>query len=228
MHVGVALGDIEPLAGGGFTFVHDVVEAFLQLANESTHRFTLLAPQSYIDSMQGRVLADNIKVVPSRKPSFLDRGVSQLRHYLPIFGYVWRRPSCMERQIASLGIELVWLTGGSYGTFDTPYVTTVWDIQHLTYPWFPEISANWTWDHRELSLRRHLRRATSIIVGTRAGKNKSFGITEFPRSISLFYRILLPDLRSGRLPKPLPTNFHPRSQRNTYCTRLNSGLIRTI
>jgi len=181
MHVAVVLGDIEPQAGGGFTFVHDVVSAFLELAKESAHRFTLLAPQSYADAMHGRELAANVAVVPRQKAYFLDRPVSLLRHYSPIFGYFWRRASSLERQTRSLGIDLIWLAGGLHDTYETPYVTTLWDVQHLTHPWFPEVSANWIWDHRELFLRRHLRRATSIIVGTRVGRDeivRYYGVPE--------------------------------------------------
>jgi glycosyltransferase involved in cell wall biosynthesis len=181
MHVAVVLGDIEPQSGGGFTFVHDVVDAFLELARESAHRFTLLAPQPYVDAMRGRELAGNVSIVPVRKAHFLDRRISLLRHYLPIFGYFWKRASRLERQTRSLGVDLIWLAGGMHDTYDTPYITTVWDVQHLTHPWFPEVSANWTWDHRELFLRRHLRRATSIVTGTHAGRDeivKYYGVPE--------------------------------------------------
>lgn len=172
MHVGVVLNDIEPQAGGGFTFVHDVVDAFLDLAKESRHRYTLFAPQAYTDTMRGRVLAENVVIEPSRKPHFLDWRLSLLRHYLPLFGYLWRRPGRLERQAAALGVDLIWLAGGMHDTYEIPYVTTVWDVQHLTHPWFPEVSANWTWDHRELFFRRHLRRAASVIVGTRVGREE--------------------------------------------------------
>ena len=181
MHIAVVLRDIEPQAGGGFTFVHDLANALMDLAGESTHRFTVLAPPAYVDSLRGRRLPDNVTLVASSKTSFLDRGTSLLRHYWPIFGYLWRRPGRIERQMASLGVELVWMMGGTYDTYDIPYVTTVWDVQHVTHPWFPEVSANWTWDHRELFLTRHLCRATSIIVGTRVGKAEIvqyFGVPE--------------------------------------------------
>jgi glycosyltransferase involved in cell wall biosynthesis len=172
MHVGVVLGDIEPQAGGGFTFVHDVVDAFLDLAAKSPHRFTLLAPQAYVAAMRGRKLASNVSVTTSREASLLERPISLLRHYSPLFAYFWRRPSGLERQAASLGVDLIWLAGGIHDTYEIPYVTTVWDVQHLTHPWFPEVSANWTWDHRELFFRRHLRRATAVIVGTQVGREE--------------------------------------------------------
>ncbi|WP_049820309.1 glycosyltransferase family 4 protein [Bradyrhizobium japonicum] len=180
MHVAVVLRDIEPQAGGGFTFIHDVADALFGLAAESPHRFTVLAPDAYADSIRGRKLAKNVTIVASSASSLLDRATSLLRHYLPIFGYFWHRASRLERQVTSLGIDIVWLPGGTYETYDTPYITTVWDVQHITHPWFPEVSANWTWDHRELFLTRHLRRATSIIVGTRVGKDEIVGYFGVP------------------------------------------------
>jgi glycosyltransferase involved in cell wall biosynthesis len=211
MHVGVVLGDIEPQAGGGFTFVHDVVGAFLDLAKESAHRFTLLAPQGYIDAMRGRELAQNVAILPSRKAHFLDRRISLLGHYLPIFGYFWRRVSSLERQFTSLGVDLIWLAGGLHDTFETPYVTTVWDVQHLTHPWFPEVSANWTWDHRELFLRRHLRRATSIVVGTRVGRDE----------IVQYYGV--PEEHIAILPHPTP-GFALRAAGETVTQKLPSNI----
>jgi glycosyltransferase involved in cell wall biosynthesis len=179
MHVGVVLGDIEPQAGGGFTFINDVADAFLGLAAGSHHRFTLFAPRAHADVMRGK-LAENVAIVPTSARPF-DRPLSLLSHYVPIFGYFWKRKSWLERKAASLGVELLWLAGGVHETFDIPYVTTVWDVQHLTHPWFPEVSANWIWDHRELIMRRHLRRATSVVVGTRVGRDeivKYYGVPE--------------------------------------------------
>jgi glycosyltransferase involved in cell wall biosynthesis len=211
MHVGVVLGDIEPHSGGGFTFVHDVVAAFLDHAKASPHRFTLLAPQAYADAMRGRELAENVSIVPSRKARFLDRRISLLRHYLPVFGYLWRPVSRPERQMASLGVDLVWIAGGLQDTYEIPYVTTVWDVQHLTHPWFPEVSENWKWDHRELFMRRHLRRATAIIVGTQVGKDE----------IVRYYGV--PEEHIAILPHPTP-GFALRAAEGTATDKLPSNL----
>ncbi|MBR1120154.1 glycosyltransferase family 4 protein [Bradyrhizobium lablabi] len=215
MHVGVVLGDIEPQSGGGFTFVHDVVDAFINLAGKSSHRFTLLAPQAYADAVRGRKLADNVAIVPVRKPFFLDRPLSLLRHYWPVFGYFWRRPSRLEQQAASLGIDVIWLAGGTHDTYEIPYVTMVWDVQHLTHPWFPEVSANWTWDHRELFFRRHLRRATAVIVGTRIGRDeliRYFGVPEehiaiLPHPTPGFALRAAGDAASAKPPVSVPKDY---------------------
>jgi glycosyltransferase involved in cell wall biosynthesis len=193
MHVGLVLGDIEPQSGGGFTLVHDVVNAFLDHAHTSRHRFTLFSPEAYAKAMQGQQLPGNVSIVVSRKAGFLDRRFSLMRHYVPVSGYFWKSGSRFERQMTSLGIDLVWLAGGRIqDTYEIPYVTTVWDVQHLTHPWFPEVSADWRWDHRELFLRRHLRRATSIIVGTRVGLDE----------IARYYGV--PEEHLAILPHPTP------------------------
>ncbi|MDA9519251.1 hypothetical protein XI06_02530 [Bradyrhizobium sp. CCBAU 11434] len=172
MHVGVVLGDIDKQLGGGFTFVHDVVAAFLEQAATSSHRFTLFAPRDYVEAMRGEQLAPNVTLIANCKPGILDRHISLLRHYWPVFGYFWRWPSRFEQQMRTLGVEFVWLAGGNHDTYETPYATTLWDVQYLTHPWLPEMNRNWQWEHRELFFSRHLRRATSIIVGTKIGKDQ--------------------------------------------------------
>jgi glycosyltransferase involved in cell wall biosynthesis len=209
MHVGVVLGDIEPQAGGSFTFIHDVADAFLSLAAGSHHRFTLFAPRAYADAMRGK-LAENVAIVPMSAHLF-DRPLSLLGHYVPVFGYFWRRKSRLERQAASLGVELIWFAGGVLETFDIPYVTTIWDVQHLTHPWFPEVSANWIWDHRELVLRRHLRRATSLVVGTRVGRDE----------IVKYYGV--PEEHIAILPHPTP-GFALRAGDDTHTQKRQPGI----
>jgi glycosyltransferase involved in cell wall biosynthesis len=216
MHVGVVLDDIEPQAGGGFTFVHDIATALLDHASASSHRFTLFVSQAYADSMRGRELAANISIAPSRKARFLERRISLLRHYLPVFGYLWRPASRLEQQMSSLGVDLAWIVAGRLmDTFEIPYATTVWDVQHLTHPWFPEVSANWRWDHRELFLWRHLRRATSIIVGTQVGKDeisRYYGVPEehitiLPHPTPGFALRAAADAAADKLPPNLPKDY---------------------
>jgi glycosyltransferase involved in cell wall biosynthesis len=86
----------------------------------------------------------------------------------------------------------MWFVGGAYDTLDLPYFTTVWDVQHRTHPWFPEVSTAGIWDHREAFFRRHLGRAAKIITGTKTGRDE----------LGLYYRI--PEDRICILPHPTP------------------------
>jgi glycosyltransferase involved in cell wall biosynthesis len=48
----------------------------------------------------------------------------------------------------------------------------VWDLQHRKQPWFPEVSSQGQWASREFAYDTFLRRATRIIVGTKAGRDE--------------------------------------------------------
>jgi len=86
----------------------------------------------------------------------------------------------------------MWFVGGFFDTLDMPYIATVWDAQHRTHPWFPEVSAKGRWDYREQFMARHLKRAMRVITGTNVGKQE----------LMSFYQ--LPENRMVILPHPTP------------------------
>jgi len=193
MHVGVFLGEFRADLGGGYTFVNDVAEAFFMVAAESRHRFTLFSPPKAAALLRDRALPANVTVVDLPVRGVVGRAVATLKHVVPIFGYFWRRPCALERAALARGVELMWFVGGFFDTLNMPYIATVWDVQHLTHPWFPEVSSDWRWEYRELFLQRHLRRATAVITGTEVGKAE----------LVSFYRI--PENRIYILPHPTPS-----------------------
>lgn len=193
MHVGVFLGEFRPDLGGGYTFVNDVAEAFFATAGESRHRFSLFCPPKTAVLLRERDLPANVVVVDIPARGVVGRAVATLKHVVPVFGYFWRRPCALERAGLARGVELMWFVGGFFDTLDIPYIATVWDVQHLTHPWFPEVSSEWRWEYRELFLQRHLRRAMAVITGTAVGKAE----------LVSFYR--LPEDRVHILPHPTPS-----------------------
>jgi glycosyltransferase involved in cell wall biosynthesis len=64
-----------------------------------------------------------------------------------------------------------------------PYIATVWDIQHRTHPWFPEVSARGRWDFREVTHARFLKRATYVITGTEIGAQQLGWYYQIPRDL---------------------------------------------
>ena len=51
-----------------------------------------------------------------------------------------------------------------------PNICTVLDLEHRRKPYFPELTFNREWAHRERSYRRVLPRAAAVITGTKTGK----------------------------------------------------------
>ena len=72
-------------------------------------------------------------------------------------------------------------------------MATVWDLQHRTHPWFPEVSAMGEWDGREVGFAAYLRRASIVITGTQLGAQQ----------ISRFYQV--ESERIKILPHPTPS-----------------------
>ncbi len=172
MHVGVFLGEFKPDLGGGFTFVNDVTESFFKTAAESGHNFSLFCPPDAASHLRLCDLPNNCNVVDILPRGPLGRMISVIKHVAPVFSLVWTRPCDLERVALAQGVEIMWFVGGFFDTLNMPYISTVWDIQHLTHPWFPEVSTKGRWEYRELFLRRHLRRASGLITGTEVGKHE--------------------------------------------------------
>jgi glycosyltransferase involved in cell wall biosynthesis len=166
MRVGVYFGFGDPKVGGGFTFQHSVSSALAELAGESRHKFVLLGSPNVVGNS-----VSNIEV--------LSLGSSVLRrHFFGLFPNWVRRPLRQmlftrygeARRFLSSGFDMIWHVGSSCLTMEIPYIFTVFDLQHLVQPYFPEVSVEGEWENRETENNTVLRRASRIIVSTNVGK----------------------------------------------------------
>lgn len=77
----------------------------------------------------------------------------------------------LERRLEADGIDLVW-----FPTYvedvSLPYVCQVFDLEHRTKPWFPEVSRHGEWEHRDRHYRRFLPKATRVIVAGETGREQ--------------------------------------------------------
>lgn len=192
MHIGVVIANYRPEAGGGHTFVQDIAAAFFATAGESAHTFTVFAASEFVTHARRNERLSNVRYVEVPERGGLDGFLGQMKNYAPVVGYFWRRPGRLDRLARTHGIDLLWFLGGPNYATDTPYIATVWDVQHLTHPWFPEVGADGQWLHREQFLATFLRRASAVITGTRVGRDE----------LIHYYR--LPDERILILPHPTP------------------------
>jgi glycosyltransferase involved in cell wall biosynthesis len=55
---------------------------------------------------------------------------------------------------------------------DIPYISTVWDLAHRIYPFFPEVSLYGEFGRREDMYRRYLQRASHVIAANQTGKKE--------------------------------------------------------
>ena len=77
----------------------------------------------------------------------------------------------LERRLARDRVDLVW-----FPTYvedvSLPFVCQVFDLEHRIKPWFPEVSSDGEWEHRERHYDRFLRKATRVIVPGETGREQ--------------------------------------------------------
>jgi glycosyltransferase involved in cell wall biosynthesis len=189
MKVGVFLEEFSPNVGGGYTIQADVFQSLIELAGESEHRFTIFCrqPEALRELLKSTALETMAFPggIPQRLVSLASRGFATLRSKRKL-------QTRLEEMAQENGIEFIWFVGAEAVQVDLPYCAIVWDLQHRLQPWFPEVSANREWEHREAFYSQFLRRAAVIFVGTEAGRQE----------VERFYDV--PPERIQILPHPTP------------------------
>jgi glycosyltransferase involved in cell wall biosynthesis len=196
VRIGAYFGDTNPEVGGGFTFQDEVLKALVRQAGDAPqHHFFVIGTSStlsgYIKSLHPPA---NLSFLLSTSPNPFERAREWLRRGFLILAKILKGSGSLEKLAKQNSLDLVWyIAGGCFETLDTPYIATVWDLQHRLQPWFPEVSANGIWAARETQHRYFLSRASFVIVGTEAGRDE----------VELFYQI--PKFRICKLPHPTPS-----------------------
>jgi glycosyltransferase involved in cell wall biosynthesis len=194
MKVGIFLGNIWPRDGGGYTFVRDLLAALHRGRDTYDHELVLYyqrGGESLVRSFPG---FPNVNI-DSRKADVLLL-IDRLVKYFPksveraLRGHTTR---WYDRIFAEDGIQFVLLSPWSPPAMETPFATIVWDLQHRSSPWFPEVSSRGEWENRESRLAPLFRRASLIFTGTQVGREE----------IACYYQVPLERIKV--LPFPTPT-----------------------
>jgi len=148
MNIGVFLGAYTPEVGGAFTFQESLLNALRNIKTD--HEITCFYYGHEVLATGGSLRWERLVKSPEK---LADR---------PLHEAVLRNR-----------IELVWIITLDYEMVEVPYIYILWDLQHRTQPYFPEVSVSgWTWDNRERFYQHVLPRAAYVITGTQAGKNE--------------------------------------------------------
>jgi glycosyltransferase involved in cell wall biosynthesis len=178
MHVAAVVAGFDPRSGGGHTFEREILEALRGAVASSSHRFTVLCPETSAAALEQELSGSALRVAAVRRrtgriAAAAFREIESVRAH-------WRRPSDIDRVAASIGIEFVWFLSAQPDRTDRPFMTVVWDLQHRATPWFPEMSAHGIWDQRDSQHRWFLQRATKIITGTQVGREELTKFFQIP------------------------------------------------
>lgn len=176
MKIAVVLYGMARAIGGGYTFEQEIVESLLHCAGDTPHDFLVFnAPLA----LRGDRGIRNIRFTPA-PPAPLAR-IARVTE-----------PIWLDAALRRAGIDLVWNVSPFHAVTDTPFITTLWDLQHRIQPFFPEVSAGRQWERREKHFSSSLGRAMAVVTGTEVGKE----------DVSSFYQV--PASRIHVLPLPTP------------------------
>lgn len=157
MKVALVQQRIEAQVGGVWTFQETLMQRLAEVGPTSRHEFGRF---DVTESTRG-LLAKGVW-----------RGLRVLQDDILELPRVVARRTPFERGLEREAIDLVWFTGSYACEVDRPYVLTLYDVEHLRQPWFPEVSAGGTWRLRERFFSRYIEQATRVIVPNEAGRDQ--------------------------------------------------------
>lgn len=186
MRLGFFLPRQDRDAGGGYTITNDVLAGLT-----GTHRDHEFVALGY-GSRPGAV-PHEMEYLDLRRSPLQDLRRRAARRARAALDGPSLPDATAAKRARRAGLRMVLSAGPWAPIVDVPYVLTVWDLQHRLQPWYPEVSSNGEWRHRERLYQSVLPRAARIIVGTQTGQQE----------VATFYNI--PEHRIVILPHPTPT-----------------------
>ena len=185
-----------------------IADAFIEFAGTSRHEFSLFCTPEYSQLLSQRKLPQNLEITSVPAQGIIGWVISALKHHSLLFCQLWRWPCSLERAALQQRVGMMWFVGGGvYDTLNIPYIATVWDVQHRTHPWFPEVSTDGRWEYREAMHSRFLRRATRIITGTEIGREQLSWFYQIPQDRIKVLPHPTPSLSSGTIPVEVGSNL---------------------
>lgn len=170
MKIAVHLPRIDPSIGGGFTFADGVLRGLLVCAADTPHELVIYTESATAECPpHPRLSYEPVSTdLLSRIQTRLCAGLNALQDaWLRRRRYPFRAP--FERSLRARGIDVVWFATPTFVECNLPYVYTVWDLQHVLQPWFPEVSRDGLWENRQRIFSQAILRASAVVVPNTAG-----------------------------------------------------------
>lgn len=175
MKIGVYGVKIAPTVGGGFVLRDDVAQAAIDF--KGRHQFELVTEGGAASRLKRSSLGHRLARLARVRLAARNMRTTHLRE-----------------ELARRKIDVLWFNHLEPVDVGLPYVLNIFDLQHRLQPWFPEVSENGQWDHRESVWSRAIMRASIITVGSH----------ESARQITLFYGVDPERVRVIPFPTPQP------------------------
>jgi len=148
--------------GGGFTFQEEILKEISNIKNKNLN-FFLFHTQKFNKHQK----FENTHLI---KKNYYNIFVESMIRNFSFISERVKFKTILDKACEKFDIDIVLFLDNNHNIITNyPYVTIVYDVDHINYPFFPEFSKNYKWYKRENGLRNHLRKATAIITGTDIG-----------------------------------------------------------
>lgn len=198
MRVGLVFGGQAADTGGGFVFQEQVFASLAaQVSSRGAacgHAFTVLAHPSLEARVRELAAGASIGFEPVQEEGLVGRLVRQAQRHASLARVRIKRPGALEQAAVRARCDYLWFLSPACELVELPYTANVWDLQHRTLPWFPELAGHGEWDERESANHWFLQRASMVVTGTEAGAAE----------LARFYGI--PDDHVRLIPHPTPAD----------------------
>ena len=163
--VGVLVNEFNQEVGGAHNFVQAVASALPFNIELDNIELVLLTEKGDVKDSKGPShQIPRWSWLETRIIEALDLGIS------PKLLLVLNSLNPMSRKLRKLEIDFLFFLGSSAIPLTIPYGVVVWDVQHRTHPWFPELKPGW--EARDRLAKNMLPRASVVITGTQVGRNQ--------------------------------------------------------
>ena len=175
--------------GGGYTIQQDLLNN-IEKIKDNNISLTLITLKELASDYLDHNKSKFTKIIPLKRNIFDRFRESLIRN----FNFISERSSYkskLDKICLSNNLDIVIFLDDIHTIYTNfPFVTIVYDVDHIKYPFFPEYSKNNKWYKRENNYQNHLKKASAIISGT------DYGISQ----ISKYYGI--PENKLYKIPHP--------------------------
>jgi len=162
-----------PTDGGSYSLIASILEGFIEFRMQLPFQITLISVGKKKSKFADLHFKPENRIIRLIIKFLILRSV-RLRT-------IWQSKSKLSKFLLRNESNIVYYLGVPVGNTNLPFIMNVFDLQHRTHPWFPELSSESEWQGREDYYKRYLPRALAIITGTQRGKDeiqKMYGVDE--------------------------------------------------
>ena len=180
MRIGLIYTNKSEFRGGGYTFQEELLKEISKNKNVKIKYF--LFNTKKFNRKKNDYYQNKFEIIYLIKKNFFHSLLENLIHNFSFFSERTRYKTVLDKACKKFNIDLILFLDNSHNLHTNfPYITIVYDLDHLNYPFFPEYSQNYAWYKRENRLSNHLRKASAIITGTNYGISEIYNYYGIPK-----------------------------------------------